>query len=114
MKSYKEINNDQKTLSSEYHKSAPAVLDGFMELHKASMKEGALSSKVKELMALSIAISARCDGCIGAHAKASLREGATREEIIETIGVAIMMGGGPSTIYGTQALGAVDEFLAEK
>jgi AhpD family alkylhydroperoxidase len=83
-----------------------------MAMHKAAMEEGALEVKVKEMMALSISIASRCDGCIASHAKAALRAGATREELIETINVALMMGGGPAVIYGTQALSAVDEFLA--
>ncbi len=113
MKSYKEINKDQNTFAREYRKASPDILDGFMAMHKAAMQEGALSVKVKEMMALGMGIAARCDGCIASHAKAALRAGATREELIETIDVAIMMGGGPAVIYGTQALAAVDEFLTE-
>lgn len=113
MKSYKEINKDQNTFAREYRKASPDILDGFMAMHKVAMQEGALSVKVKEMMALGIGIAARCDGCIASHAKAALRAGATREELIETIDVAIMMGGGPAVIYGTQALAAVDEFLTE-
>ncbi|TYL47554.1 carboxymuconolactone decarboxylase family protein [Marinomonas sp. IMCC 4694] len=112
MKSYKEINKDQNAFAREFRKTSPDILNGFMAMHKAAMEEGALSTKVKELMALSIGIAARCDGCIASHAKASLRAGATREELVETINVAIMMGGGPAVIYGTQALSAVDEFLS--
>jgi AhpD family alkylhydroperoxidase len=112
MKSYKSINQDQNQLANTYRNSAPETLDSFMALHKAAMTEGELSVKMKEMIALSISIAMRCDGCIAAHAKASLRAGASRDEIIEAINVAIMMGGGPSVIYGTQALGAVDEFLA--
>lgn len=112
MKSYKEINKEQNAFAREYRKSSPEILDGFMAMHKVAMEEGALEVKVKEMMALSISISSRCDGCIASHAKAALRAGATREELIETINVALMMGGGPAVIYGTQALSAVDEFLA--
>lgn len=112
MKSYKQINKDQNAFAREYHQSSPEILDGFMVMHKAAMEKGALDVKVKEMMALSISIASRCDGCIASHAKAALRAGATREELIETINVALMMGGGPAVIYGTQALAAVDEFLA--
>ncbi|MBJ7539299.1 carboxymuconolactone decarboxylase family protein [Marinomonas transparens] len=111
MKNYKEINKEQNTFAREYRKSSPAILDGFMAMHKAAIQDGALTIKSKEMMALSIGIALRCDGCIASHAKAALRAGATREELIETIDVAIMMGGGPSVVYGTQALSAVDEFL---
>ncbi|TDO98796.1 carboxymuconolactone decarboxylase family protein [Marinomonas balearica] len=113
MKSYKEINKEQNTLAREYRVSSPDILNGFMAMHKAAMQDGVVPLKVKEMMAVGIGIAARCDGCIASHVKAALRAGCTRDELIEVINVAIMMGGGPSVIYGTQALGAADEFLAE-
>ena len=90
---------------------------GFTQLHAKTMAEGALGVKVKELMALAIAITSRCDGCVAYHVHDALRAGATRAEILETIGVAIMMGGGPATIYGCEAFEALDQFetaLAEE
>jgi AhpD family alkylhydroperoxidase len=71
------------------------------------------SIKHKELIATGIAIAARCNGCIGAHVAAALKAGATKQELIETIDVAVLMGGGPAIIYGTQALAAVEELSAE-
>ena len=65
-----------------------------------------------ELIATGIGISARCDGCIGYHVKAAIKHGATREEMLETIAVAVYMGGGPSMIYGAEALSAFDAFAA--
>ena len=63
----------------------------------------------KEQIATAIAIAARCDGCIGAHVAATLKAGASKQELVETIDVAVLMGGGPAVIYGTQALAAVEE-----
>ena len=60
------------------------------------------------LYLLAIGITARCDGCLAFHAKAAKKHGATREEIIETIAVALYMGGGPSMIYGAEALSCFD------
>jgi AhpD family alkylhydroperoxidase len=88
----------------------PGHLDGFRRLHLNAMKNGALSTVVKELIALSIAITVRCDGCIAYHVHDALSAGAAREEILETIGVAVLMGGGPSVVYGTEALNAMDQF----
>jgi AhpD family alkylhydroperoxidase len=92
-------------------------MSGFAQLNARSMAEGVLSAKVKELMALSIAICVRCDGCIAYHVHDALKAGATRDEILETIGVAVMMGGGPATIYACEAIEALDQFetsLAEE
>ncbi|WP_345319492.1 carboxymuconolactone decarboxylase family protein [Candidatus Villigracilis proximus] len=94
-------------------KEIPNTMAGFGELHKQSMMDGVLSAKVKELIALAIAITVRCDGCIAYHVHNALHAGATRPEIVESIGVAVMMGGGPSTIYGSEALLALDQFEKE-
>jgi AhpD family alkylhydroperoxidase len=83
---------------------------GFRKLHREATGEGALGTKEKELIALGIAISAGCDGCVAFHVHDSLRAGASREEISEAIGVAVLMGGGPAAVYGSQALSALTQF----
>jgi len=88
----------------------PQTARGFADLAKAAIAPGALDSKTKELIALAIGITARCDGCLAYHARAAARLGATREEVVETIGVSVYMGGGPSMIYGAEALAAFDSF----
>ena len=105
-----------KTLSrvlAGYREEAPDIAASFSELAKAAIKPGALDPKTKELMALAIGIAARCDGCIGFHTEAAIRYGATRDEIVETIGVAVYMGGGPSFVYGAQVLEAFDQLSNE-
>ena len=113
MKSYKEINKNQQQLGLDYSKASPETMNAFMALHKAAFTQGALTIKHKELIATAIAIAVRCDGCIGAHVAAALQAGATKQELVETIDVAILMGGGPAFVYGSQALAAVDEFLGK-
>lgn len=95
----------------ELSKDVPGVAKGFMAVHKANSSDGALNVKQKELIALGIAIGVRCEGCIASHMATLLRVGATKEEIMETIGVAIMMGGGPAISYGTIAYEAMNEML---
>lgn len=102
-----------KALAGKLSKEIPGTMSGFGMLHKEALAAGALSTKVKELMALAISISAGCEGCIAFHTHDALRAGATRQEIMETIGVAILMGGGPSVIYGAEALDALDQFEAK-
>ncbi len=89
---------------------APEAVKGFMGLHQGALAPGKLSTKEKELIAVGIAISARCEGCISIHVKAALDSGATEDEILETIGVAILMGGGPSLVYGQRAYDAFKEY----
>ena len=89
-------------------KGIPGVAKGFAEVARSAISDGALDPKTKELIALAIGITARCDGCLAFHAKAAAKYGATREEVMETIAVAVYMGGGPSMIYGAEALSAFD------
>lgn len=94
--------------------SVPEVMAGFQRIHKANATDGALSGKHKELIALGIAICVRCAGCIVCHVHDALNAGATAKEIEETVGVAILMGGGPSIVYGSEALEALEEFRQMK
>ena len=91
----------------------PDVARAFGRLAGAATAAGTLDTKTKELIALAIGITARCDGCVAYHARAAKRLGATREEVVETIGMGVYMGGGPSMIYGAEALSAFDELPVE-
>jgi AhpD family alkylhydroperoxidase len=86
------------------------VYAGFSQMHTAALAEGVLDTVTKELIALGMSIGNQCDGCIASHAKGAARQGATDEQVAETIGVAIMMTGGPGTIYGPRAWAAFKEF----
>lgn len=94
----------------EYGKVSLEIMKGFPKLHQAAASEGALSAKVKELIALTIAIAVRCGVCIAFHVHDVLEAGATKAEIAETIGVAILMGGGPAVVYVSAALEALEQF----
>lgn len=88
------------------------VYAGFGKLHHAALAAGALDPVTKELIALGISIGQHCDGCIASHARGAARKGATRQQVAETIGVAILMMGGPGTVYGPRAWEAFEEFAA--
>ena len=90
----------------------PDAGHGFTGLHRAAMAEGVLTLREKELIALAIGISQRCVDCIGFHVRGAAKAGATRDDVAETISVAVMMGGGPAYMYGVKALEAYDQ-LAE-
>jgi AhpD family alkylhydroperoxidase len=93
---------------AELRAAAPEAMAGFSSLAKAATKPGVLDAKTKELIALGIGIHALCDGCVAFHTKALVRLGATREEIAETVAMAVYMGGGPALMYGAKALDAFD------
>lgn len=97
---------------STFRKAQPDAMRGFSQLAQASMAEGALSTKHKELIALAIGITQRCSGCIGFHIKALHKLNATRAEIEEMLSVCVYMGGGPALMYAAEALKAWDNQVA--
>ena len=113
-KSYPQFHKQVQELMNKYGQESPDTMAGVMKLHKAASEEGALSSKVKELIALGIAIVVRCDGCIAFHVHDALEAGASKDEIVDAIGVAILMGGGPAVVYGSQAFKALKQFEGEE
>ncbi len=104
---YQEIVNRNKNLFSQ----CAEVGDAFKNLHKKACASKTLDAKQKELIALGIAIAIRCEGCIISHVSACVREGATLDEISDTIEIAIMMGGGPSVMYAGKAFECAQQFL---
>jgi len=106
----KEALDQLRRRQTDIRDALPEVMKGFATMMQAATKDGVLSHKVKELVTLGIAIAARCDYCIAAHVAACLKAGATREEILETCGVAIFMGGGPAYTYTAFVLDALDAF----
>jgi AhpD family alkylhydroperoxidase len=93
---------------------APDVMKAFSSLAQAALAQGALDPKTKELIALAIGVAVRCDDCIAFHVKAAVDHGASREEVLETLGMTIYMGAGPSAMYASHALGAYTQFAAAK
>jgi AhpD family alkylhydroperoxidase len=111
-KNYPEMIGHLTTVMGDMRRGIPAAMRGFAELADSAKSAGVLDHKTKELIAVAISIAIRCDGCIGFHTRGAVRAGATRQEFQEMIAVAIMMGGGPATVYGADALNAYDQFAA--
>ncbi len=104
--------NETVTRIGALQRQSPGMFDGFNTMSKAAKRNGALDEKTKELIALGIAISTRCDSCIGFHTKSLVRLGTSREEFCEALEMIGYMGGGPSIAFGAKALEAFDEFSA--
>jgi len=88
----------------------PDTMKAFSALAQAATRDGALDRKTKELIALALGVAARCDGCIGFHTEAPAKLGASRQEVEETLGMAVYMGGGPSLMYAADAISAFEQF----
>jgi len=110
----KAVRDELRVPSRELRHAIPQVYAGYRELHDSALGAGVLDVKTKELIALAIAVSKECDGCIAAHAHAAVLHGATPAEAAEAIGVTFLMNGGPATVYGARAFAAFQEFYQER
>jgi AhpD family alkylhydroperoxidase len=112
MESMDEVREELRQPARDLRGLIPEVMKGYAEMSRASMAEGELSAATKELLATVIAITRECDGCIVSHTRGAARHGVTRQQLAEAIGVAIMMNGGPGTVWGPRALRSYDESVA--
>ena len=109
-KDYAQIANDVVSGVGLLRQGAPDTGKAFSSLSTAATATKALDTKTKELMALAIGIAVHCEGCVAYHTKMAHQHGATREEILETVALAVYMGGGPAAVYGGDAVRAYDQF----
>jgi len=109
-KDFVQIANDVISGVGLLRKGAPESMTAFAALSSAATTAQAIDTKTKELMALAIGIAVHCDGCVAYHTKMAHHHGATRDEVAETVALAIYMGGGPAAVYGADALRAYDQF----
>lgn len=82
------------------------ILKGYRGLSEAGNTTNLLGGKMRELIALAVAVTRQCDGCIAVHTDAAVREGATREEIVEALGVAIAVNAGAAVIFSSRVMDA--------
>lgn len=110
---FNELNAESMALLKEYGSKSPETMKHFQAFHSAAIKPGALNAKTKELIALTMGIAEGCPRCIGLHIEAAVKNGATDQEIAETIDVCVLMGGGPALMHGLEALKALKSLREE-
>jgi AhpD family alkylhydroperoxidase len=113
MESMDDVRGELRGPALELRGLIPGVMKGYAELSRAAMADGELSAAIKELMAIVIAITRECDGCIVSHTRGAARLGVSRQQVAEAIGVAVAMNGGPGTVWGPRALRSFDEAKAD-
>jgi len=89
-------------------KLTPGTFQGYKALSGAGAQTNHLGAKTRELIALAVAVTVRCDGCIAVHADAAIKAGATREEIAEALGVAVALSAGAAFVYSARAVEAIE------
>jgi AhpD family alkylhydroperoxidase len=113
MRHYAEVIENLKEPTRALRRLDADTWKGFTELHRAAVADGAVPARTKELIALAIAVVKECDGCIAYHASAAARLGATEDEVAEVLGVALLMGGGPASVWAPRAFDAYREFASK-
>lgn len=108
-KDYKQITRDISGSLAKLRAEAPELMKGFGDLASAATKDEVLDKKTKELIALALGVAARCDGCLGFHTQALVKLGASKQEVVEALGMAVYMGGGPSLMYAADAFSAFEQ-----
>lgn len=92
---------------AELGRITPGTVRGYRELSDAGNRKDLLGAKMRELIALAVAVTRQCDGCITFHTTAALQQGATRDEIAEALGVAIAVNAGAALMYSARTMDAV-------
>ena len=89
---------------------SPDTIKAYIELNSAGQKKNLLGAKTRELIALAVAVTLRCDGCITVHTEAAIKNGATKEEIAEALGVATTVNAGAALVYFARVMDAFKEY----
>jgi AhpD family alkylhydroperoxidase len=114
VENYSQLIADISANSSKIRRDIPDVMQGFTSMSRAACKPGALDEGTKELIAMALSVAARCDPCIGFHAKSLVKHGVPRAKFQEMLGMCVYMGGGPSLMYAAAALAAYEEFGGDR
>ena len=104
---WNEYHNQTKQGTAQIGRISPDIVRGYRMVSDAGKNADLLGPKIRELIALAVAVTVQCDGCIVVHTEAALKNGATEQEIVEALGVAIAVKAGSALIFSTRVLDAV-------
>ena len=106
MLNWNEYMQELTSTIGEIGRTSPEIIRGYRALSDAGSKTGKLDPKTRELISLAVAVSLRCDGCITTHTTAAIKKGASKEEIVEALGVAISVNAGAALVYSARVMDA--------
>jgi AhpD family alkylhydroperoxidase len=110
MLNWPEYRSELGSRVAEIAKLSPDTIKGYQTLSGAGAKTNHLDAKTRELIALAVSVTTRCDGCITIHTAEALKHGATREEIAEALGVAIALNAGAALVYAARVMDATEAY----
>ena len=109
MNDWNQYRNQLMKKIGDFAKESPDVVNGLVTMDASAAKTGHLEPKIHELIALAVAVTTRCDGCIAVHSKKAVEHGATKQEIAEALGVAVALNAGAAMTYSARVLDAIDQ-----
>lgn len=107
MLNWDEYHTNLMTRIGDIASVSPDTVKGYGTLSAAGEKTGRLDAKTRELIAIAVAVTTRCDGCIAVHSKKAIAAGATREEIADALGVAVALNAGAALVYSARVMDAI-------
>lgn len=110
MAEWKQIRLENGRSVAGLAKANPGIGEALQKLNAAAASKNALDDKTRELIALAVAATTRCEGCIAAHAEKAVKAGATRDELAETLAMAVALNAGAAVVYSSRILEAFDQF----
>jgi AhpD family alkylhydroperoxidase len=114
MENWKQYREEVAARVREMRAANPDIVKAYAELHHANAKSTQLDAKTRELIALAVSVTLRCDGCINAHSEAAVKAGATKEDVTAALGVAIMVNAGAAMVYSARTIDAFDTYKPEQ
>lgn len=90
----------------ELGKKHPKMLQAYAALGAAAAEGNVLDAKTRELIALAVAVTTRCESCIAVHAQEAVKAGATEEEVAAALATSIALNAGAAYTYSLRALEA--------
>lgn len=108
MLNWNEYLGEIKSRIGKIGKLNPDVVKGYAGISNAKVENPQLSAKTRELIALAVAVTVRCDGCIVVHTEAAKKQGATQAEIMEALGVAVAVNAGAALVYSARTMDAFE------
>ncbi len=109
MESQLELLDEIRKCTAEFRQQLPDTMAAHDAFSDEVYKDGALSHKVKRLIALGIALRAGCTACIIFQTKLAMEAGATKAEVLEAMSVAIALGGTPAIGWSWRVIKVLEE-----
>ncbi|MFC3721946.1 carboxymuconolactone decarboxylase family protein [Neoaquamicrobium sediminum] len=110
IENWKELLGNGRSAGAALAKANPKMVAGFQALAAGQNGNGALDAKTRELIALAVAVTTRCESCIAAHASAARAAGVSEAELADALGTAIALNAGASYAFSFRALEAFNQF----